>query len=612
MRRYCPIIYMKPIYYLAILCPLLAACAGKLPEKVEYPHYAFRNINSQELVSVERTKTATILSFKSFSQPHFGIQVAKEAFLTDGTQRYALIGAEGIIPGEHLYMDDNGNAEYKLFFEPIPSKLREISYIESEEVERAFNFYHIDLSGENKPFLETPANVPESLPEVDLKIGESTLTVTLPGSMKGLPPVNVSLTVNDFFPMETKGFNGEITDDEGITFTFEHHGPALCKIRVGDQAKGSPQLLINPGETVTATFVASDRDLTVERFMLDETPAPTGVYTGKFAALNSRAFIFDPDYCFHAYPRQFATDAVTMSDYAAVVRNTYNEKMAALAVDESRPPFQKEYLKYYIASEVVDALSKVNSIRQIHYYDGGGKGYVNESFAPEDLTFLKDIGLNDPGMLFMGRLAILRDPLSAAVFPGKEGLQAEYRMASEIGKKVQNGLVPDDEDMAVLESLSTPFYKDCILSMVAANEQQLLAFPECVKDVPDVPSDKLLDAILSNYRGKTVLVDFWSTGCYPCIQAHEVMEPMKDKRFKDVSFVYITDPSSPIPKWLEMIETIKGDHYYLTDEQFKAIYKQLETSGYPVYLIVDKDGKIQKKPDGFSSDVLDALKKAQK
>ena len=133
-----------------------------------------------------------------------------------------------------------------------------------------------------------------------------------------------------------------------------------------------------------------------------------------------------------------------------------------------------------------------------------------------------------------------------------------------------------------------------------------------MKDVPDVPSDKLLDAILSNYRGKTVLVDFWSTGCYPCIQAHEVMEPMKDKRFKDVSFVYITDPSSPIPKWLEMIETIKGDHYYLTDEQFKAIYKQLETSGYPVYLIVDKDGKIQKKPDGFSSDVLDALKKAQK
>jgi hypothetical protein len=54
---------MKPVYFLAILCPLLAACAGKLPEKVEYPHYAFRNVNSQELVSVERTGTAPRIFF---------------------------------------------------------------------------------------------------------------------------------------------------------------------------------------------------------------------------------------------------------------------------------------------------------------------------------------------------------------------------------------------------------------------------------------------------------------------------------------------------------------------------------------------------------------------
>ena len=608
---------MKPIYYLAILCPLLAACAGKLPEKVEYPHYAFRNINNQELVSVERTKTATILSFKSFFLPHYWIRVAKEAYLTDGSERYALIGAEGITPGEHLYMDDNGNAEYKLIFEPIPSKLRDISYIESDEVDGAFNFYHIDLSGDNKPFLETPANVPESLPEADLKIGESTLVVTLPGSMKGLPPVDVSLTINDFFPAETKEFKGEITDDEGVTFTFEHHGPALCKIRVGDQAKGSPQILINPGETVSATFVASDRDLTVERFKLDEPVAPTGVYTGKFAALNNVAVISDPDYSFNAYARQFAADAVTISDYAAVVKDTYNEKMAALAADKSRPAFQKEYLKYFIATEAVDALSLSDYIRMTQYryaHDGDWKGYVSESFAPEDLAFLKDIDLNNPKMLLMGRRAILNGPLSSVVFPGKEGLQAEYRMARPIGEKVYKGLDPDDEDMAVLESLSSPFYKDCILSMVAANEQQLLAFPECVKDVPDVPSDKVLDAILEKYRGKTVLVDFWGTWCAPCRQAHDVLEPMKDKRFKDknVSYVYVTDPSSPMPKWLEMIEHIRGDHYYLTDEQHTTIFKQLESEAVPTYLIVGKDGKILKKYIGFNSSILDDLEKALK
>ena len=100
----------KSIFVLTIL--LTAACSGPLPQKVDYPHYAFRNANSQELVSVERTDTATILSFKSFFRPNWWILVAPEAYLTDGTARYALKGTEGITPGEHLHMDDNGNAEY--------------------------------------------------------------------------------------------------------------------------------------------------------------------------------------------------------------------------------------------------------------------------------------------------------------------------------------------------------------------------------------------------------------------------------------------------------------------------------------------------------------------
>ena len=61
---------------LALLGLLLVACTGELPRKVDYPHYAFRNVSTQELVCVERTDTATILSFKSFFQPHFWIRVA--------------------------------------------------------------------------------------------------------------------------------------------------------------------------------------------------------------------------------------------------------------------------------------------------------------------------------------------------------------------------------------------------------------------------------------------------------------------------------------------------------------------------------------------------------
>lgn len=590
---------------------LAAGCNSKLPQKVDYPHYAFRNANSQELVSVERTDTATILSFKSFFRPNWWILVAPEAYLTDGKARYALKGTEGITPGEHLHMDDNGNAEYKLFFEPIPNKTKDISYIEAEGVEGAFNFYHIDLSGKAGTPLKVPASHSDALPEIELKAGTSQLEVHLPCSLKGLQPVNVSLYVNDFFPPEQNEYS-TVMDENGVaTFSFEHHGPARAILVVGhDFSYG--YILIHPGETVTVTVDGSGRNLTAERLSLPENPSPYAVYSGHFAAINNLGREGDK-YSFNALNGEFASDAKNMSEYANTVYAIYKEKRASLDADDSISPAQREYLQAFIASEAISALSNASYIRRVQYeaaHQGDRTGYVAESFSPEDLSFLKELDLNNPRMALMGPAGILAPALSPLVFPERKCPQADYIDAYPISQKVLKGATPDDDEMAVLEALGTPFYKDCILSQVEANKAASEAMPACVKEIPDVPADKLLDTILSQYKGKVLLVDFWATWCGPCRAGHKAMEPLKDSRFKDVTFVYFTSTTSPLPKWKEMIGDIRGDHYYFSDEQLTTIFTQIESNAYPTYLIVGRDGKIQDKVIGYSEDVLAELDKA--
>ena len=259
----------KVLFTLIVSCLLLFSCTGKMPWKVDYPRYDFRNTSSQELVCVERTDTATILSFHSFFIPRQWIRVAKEAYLTDGTKHYSLIGSEGITPGEDLFMDDKGEAEYKLLFEPIPSRVREISYVENEEA-GAFLFYHIDLTGTKRPLLKTPSFDLETLPEADLKTGESSLEVHLPFSLKGLPQVSAKLYVDDYFPPVQNEYSTVIGENGVASFTFEQNGPARAILFIGQEIHTPGYIIINPGDKIEVTVDPSGRNMTVERFKLDD------------------------------------------------------------------------------------------------------------------------------------------------------------------------------------------------------------------------------------------------------------------------------------------------------------------------------------------------------
>ena len=123
----------------------------------------------------------------------------------------------------------------------------------------------------------------------------------------------------------------------------------------------------------------------------------------------------------------------------------------------------------------------------------------------------------------------------------------------------------------------------------------------------NVAPEDILQTILNKYKGKVVLIDVWATWCGPCKAGHQVMKPWKQElKGKNIQFVYITSPTSPLATWQEMIKDIDGDHYYLTKEQYNYILDKYESQGIPTYAIYDAQGNQTFKTIGFSG--LDIFK----
>lgn len=171
---------------------------------------------------------------------------------------------------------------------------------------------------------------------------------------------------------------------------------------------------------------------------------------------------------------------------------------------------------------------------------------------------------------------------------------------------VQDVIKGDNEGLTNV-LLATLKNEDCknVVREYQAEQKRLaeeLASKESIffQKLDDVAPENILQTILNKYKGKAVLIDIWATWCGPCKAGHQVMKPWKQElKGKDIQFVYITSPTSPLKTWQEMIKDIDGDHYYLTKEQYNYILNHYDSDGIPTYAIYDTEGNRTFKNIGF-------------
>lgn len=118
------------------------------------------------------------------------------------------------------------------------------------------------------------------------------------------------------------------------------------------------------------------------------------------------------------------------------------------------------------------------------------------------------------------------------------------------------------------------------------------------------------DVSLNDYRGKTVILDFWATWCGPCISSFPGMQNAvnKYKENEDVVFLFV-DTFENGPTREESVQNFIDNNDYTfhvlidpfsKDTSSYEIASAYNVTGIPTKVIIDKEGKMRFKDVGFS------------
>lgn len=129
----------------------------------------------------------------------------------------------------------------------------------------------------------------------------------------------------------------------------------------------------------------------------------------------------------------------------------------------------------------------------------------------------------------------------------------------------------------------------CFTQIVNAKEF-VFDSPGVRQNAPEfVVSDSGRTFFLSEYKGKVVLLNFWSLECKPCIDEMDSLDILS-RRFYDQGLRVIAISSDPRNKLKQYVG--KHDYHFVImhDENIK-IRRLYEVKGLPTTYIIGRDGK---------------------
>ncbi|MCS3867742.1 thiol-disulfide isomerase/thioredoxin [Chryseobacterium ginsenosidimutans] len=111
--------------------------------------------------------------------------------------------------------------------------------------------------------------------------------------------------------------------------------------------------------------------------------------------------------------------------------------------------------------------------------------------------------------------------------------------------------------------------------------------------IPDIYFDKQNKLMTEDFKKYSLtFIDYWSTSCAPCIKSMPEIVALHEE-FKNVNFITITDENKT--ERMQLAKNIlKKNNVTWTNffDRNKDFQKKVNATSYPLYFLIDKDGKI--------------------
>ena len=593
----------------------LVALTGQAKDIVwENPSAFMGSYNSEfKINKVELKQTETVLHITANYQPHSWIRFAKNSYLqTPDGRKYTITSGlktneqeSDLTPDSLFWMPESGTANLALHFQPVPMDTKKMDFLESE-AEQDFKFWNI-CDGKTKEKLVLPAdwqNVAyakdETLPAAKINKGIATIKVKMLGYK---PAMKMSFYVGGFTPLGTAE-----RVDKAVPFaddgTVEIKIPLWLtrQVYVGVEGLAYSELLIAPGqETNILMKVCSDNK-------------PFVAFKGYMAKTNMDL----------VKAKETLGESLSDRDVYLKVKNcdTKEERLKCLqdifdqrvaTVKKSKFTTATKDLICMVAEEDYVNWTRHFAFNFSQFFVGeDGEIWMTQRNLSENMEKNKDmLPMTEEEQAYSWKY--LNEPTSPCSDVFWNTTIAAYDKQAVVKNPYNNELrcvkdvIKGDNEGLTNVLLATLKNEDCknVIREYQAEQKRLaeeLANKESIffQKYDDVAPENILQTILDKYKGKAVLIDIWATWCGPCKAGHQVMKPWKQElKGKNIQFVYITSPTSPLSTWQEMIKGIDGDHYYLTKEQYTYILDKYESDGIPTYALYDAQGQQTFKNIGF-------------